>query len=67
MENGKISMWTNLIGFEKNDPEEQKPATDDITQNILQPAEHIRENSNNVLTHTLEYAKVTEGFLQISW
>lgn len=37
---------------------------DDGAENISQPAELIPENKKNVLTHTLEYAKVTAGFLQ---
>ena len=39
-------------------------AEDDGTENIPQPAEMIPENKKNVLTHTLNYAKVTKGFLE---
>ena len=39
-------------------------AEDDGTENLPAPVEYIKENTSNVLTHTLTYAKVTKGFLQ---
>ena len=39
-------------------------AEDDGTENLPAPVEYIQENTSNILTHTLTYAKVTKGLLQ---